>query len=150
MKGTENLPDSNFSKLLEGQMRDKRLDFIFEEASGLGPTTAEKLALSRWGQNHYLDVDPSPEERPQHGIPKETRKPFWIDHRNSGDSAYRQLLDAHIKREEFWLRRVKGTDFCKALMVCGIAHMLSFSFRLRADCFDVEAVSYEPQRTQQP
>jgi hypothetical protein len=149
-KAFRNIPDPNYPKLVEGLMSDKGLDFIFEEAAGLGPTTAEQLAHTRWGKNHYLDVDPFPDERPKHGIPKETHECFAIDPANSEDSACWELLDVHIKREELWLQRMKGTDFSRALMICGIAHMLSFSFRLRADGFDVEALSYEPQHIQQP
>jgi hypothetical protein len=144
-----NVDDPNYSRLIHGlilgQMTDddEKLDFIFEEASGLGPTIAEQMATKDCG-NRYLDVDPSHEERMKHALPKETCECLPIGPVNATTWAYRQLLDGHIRREEFWLKKIKGKDFRAALMVCGREHLLSFSFRLRAGGFEVEAVSYNP------
>src|SRR5438034_6760629 len=43
------------------------------------------------------------------------------------------------------LERMKGQAFNKALMICGIAHMLSFAFRLQDARFEVKAIDYLPR-----
>ena len=50
--------------------------------------------------------------------------------------------EVHDKREEFWLRQITGQEFKSALMICGLAHVLSFAFRLRAQDFSVQALEY--------
>ena len=54
-------------------------DFVFEEATGLGPTTAEGLSLKRLGPGRYLDVDPAVEQRDDYGISKDTDGQSAID-----------------------------------------------------------------------
>src|SRR5437899_7093585 len=70
LQGIENVPwaidDPMYLVALKNCLRRK--DFIFEEASGRVPTTAQGLAVAKFGQGHYLDVDPSIEERQQLGI----------------------------------------------------------------------------------
>src|ERR1700733_5680428 len=65
--------DPHFKSLLDMLIDENEIDFIFEEATGLGPTTAEKVAMT-WGPNHYLDVDPPREERLKFGIPENTNE----------------------------------------------------------------------------
>ena len=50
--------------LLNKLMISEGVDFIFEEASGLGPTIAEKLALEQLAFGHYVDIDPARNDRP--------------------------------------------------------------------------------------
>ena len=56
-----------------------------------------------------------------------------------------QPIKMNAARENLWLQRMKGQDFKNALMVCGIAHMLSFAFRLEETNFDVKAIDYLPR-----
>ena len=147
MKGRSNIDDPSYAELIERLISEHQIDFIFEEATGLGPTTAERIALSHWGQNHYLDVDPSKHQRPEHEVSEQTGGLLLIDPEDpqkSKDIAYWEHVEDHIKREELWLQRMQGTVFTISLMVCGAAHLLSFSFRLHSGAFDVKALYYMP------
>ena len=62
-----NVNDPMYVALLDKLMISEGVDFIFEEASGLGPTIAEKLALERLPFGHYVDIDPGSAERPEVG-----------------------------------------------------------------------------------
>jgi hypothetical protein len=61
------------------------------------------------------------------------------------DSRIGQSIEAHESREIFWLQTIPGSAFDSGLMVCGIAHMLSFAYRLRAANFEVKAIDYLPR-----
>jgi hypothetical protein len=61
LQGAQNYPGvsvnaASYSKLIEQLISRQTIDFIFEEASGKGPTIVSKLA----GHIPYLDVDASP------------------------------------------------------------------------------------------
>jgi hypothetical protein len=56
-----------YSRFIEDLIK-REVGFVFEEASGRGPSIAEDLAKSLLGSGHYLDVDPSRDERPKYGI----------------------------------------------------------------------------------
>jgi len=138
--------DPYFRPLLDMLIAEDGIDFIFEEATGLGPTTAEKLALT-WGPDRYLDVDPPREERLKFGIPENTNENITLGSPFSsppGVAADRLFHEAHARREEHWLRQIVKQDFKKALMVCGQNHTLSLAYRLSAACFNVKAVNYAP------
>ncbi|MGC2803951.1 MAG: hypothetical protein WCA41_19100, partial [Candidatus Acidiferrum sp.] len=68
VRGRSNIDDPSYAELIGRLISEHQIDFVLEEATGLGPTTAEKIALCRWGQNHYLDVDPLKGERTNYGI----------------------------------------------------------------------------------
>jgi hypothetical protein len=53
-----------------------------------------------------------------------------------------QILDVHTKREELWLQRMQQRKFESALVICGLVHLLSFSFRLQNAKFSVQAINY--------
>jgi hypothetical protein len=147
VKGRFNVDDPTYAELIERLISEQQIDFILEEATGLGPTTAEKIALCHWGQNHYLDVDPSKQERPEHDVKAQTGEVLLLDPEDpqkSKDFAYWEHVEDHIKREELWLRRIQDASFTRALMICGAAHLLSFSFRLRSAALDVKALYYMP------
>jgi hypothetical protein len=59
--------DPSYPKLLKQFVRED-VDFVFEEATGRGPTIAEGLTESLLGAGHYMDVDPPPTERKTLGI----------------------------------------------------------------------------------
>ncbi|SRR6266567_3097731 len=134
--------DPLYTELLEELVHAEGLDFIFEEATGLGPTIAEKLSLSKLGPKRYLDVDPSLDERERFGIPKVTNNPFMVGPPPDAAFADWQFHEVHAKREKFWIQRMIERDFKAALMICGIAHGLSFTFRLQAAKFTVKTATY--------
>jgi hypothetical protein len=147
VRGRSNIDDPSYAELIGRLISEHQIDFVLEEATGLGPTTAEKIALCRWGQNHYLDVDPLKGERTNYGISLGTGSWFAIDpedSQKSKDVACWDYVEEHEKREKLWLQRVEGASFTRALMICGAAHLLSFSFRLRSAAFDVKALYYMP------
>jgi hypothetical protein len=137
-----NVHDPMYVGLLEKLMRSEGVDFIFEEASGLGPTIAEKLALERLAFGHYVDIDPARGERADFGIPANSSEPLMIGAPPSTAYAQWQILDVHAKREELWLRRMQQRSFESALVICGLVHLLSFSQRLQQAQFSVQAINY--------
>jgi hypothetical protein len=137
-----NVHDPMYVGLLEKLMISEGVDFIFEEASGLGPTIAEKLALERLAFGHYVDIDPARSERADFGIPANSSEPLMIGAPPSAAYASWQILDAHAKREELWLRRMQQRNFESALVICGLVHLLSFSQRLQHAQFSVKAINY--------
>lgn len=146
LQGAEKRPggvsDPMYEALLKQLMAAERIDFVFEEAAGMGPTIAEKLSLERLGPGRYLDVDPGREDRSQFGIALDSHDSYMIGSPPEVAFASWQFLDVHKRREEFWVRQMAGREFHSALMVCGLAHVLSFAFRLHAANFSVKALEY--------
>lgn len=149
------LQGKNFLKSIDDQCyRDMvkqlilvhKIDFVFEEAAGLAPTDAEILAKSRPDPICYMDVDPPKDQRGEHGLSGDTGESYMVDLWQMPPCVARmEYVCKHEAREEFWLERIRGQDFTFALMVCGDAHCLSFSFRLRGAGFDVEnCINYLP------
>jgi len=64
--------DPSYNLLVKSAVLRRGVNFIFEEASGLGPSVAEEIARTLLGPGHYMDIDPSREEREKYGIAKET------------------------------------------------------------------------------
>jgi hypothetical protein len=137
-----NVHDPMYGALLEKLMISEGVDFIFEEASGLGPTIAEKLALERLAFGHYVDIDPAKNERVDFGIPANSTESLMIGSPTSAAFANWQILDVHAKREELWLQRMRQRNFESALVICGLVHLLSFSQRLQNAQFSVQAINY--------
>jgi hypothetical protein len=121
--------NSTYSVLIEDLIRDG-VDFVFEEVSGRGPSIAEDLANSMLQPGHYLDVDPRPDERPRYGIARVTGGGGPVDPGNSEDIYESSMVDEQRKREELWVQRIRAQKFEKGLVVVGLAHGLSLSFRL--------------------
>jgi hypothetical protein len=137
-----NVHDPMYVALLNKLMISEGVDFIFEEASGLGPTIAERLALEQLAFGHYLDIDPARSERSEFGIPANSSEPNMIGTPPTVAFANWQILDVHAKREELWLKRMKEHKFESALVICGLVHLLSFAFRVQAAKFSVQAINY--------
>lgn len=137
------VPDRSYGQLIDGSI-ERGTDFIFEEASGLGPTVAEDLARSHLRSSRYMDIDPPRAERKNYGIAEETGEGFPIDPYSSSDMYYRLFVDAHQKREELWLDRIQKQTFDRGLLICGLAHNLSFAFRLLSVGINAEAYNYIP------
>ena len=141
-KRVGNVHDPMYVALLEKLMISEGVDFIFEEASGFGPTIAEKLAIEKLAFGHYVDIDPSRTERPEFGIPANSSEPHMIGEPPTVAFANWQLLDVHARREELWLARIRQRQFQSALVICGLVHLLSFAFRLQAAQYSVQAINY--------
>ena len=137
-----NVHDPMYIALLNKLLISEGVDFIFEEASGLGPTIAEKLALDQLPFGRYMDIDPARNERPDFGIPSNSSEPHMIGVPPSVAFANWQVLDVHAKREELWLARMRQRKFESALVICGLVHLLSFAFRLQDAKFSVQAINY--------
>src|SRR5579859_7658829 len=130
VKGRSNINDPTYAELIERLISEHQIDFILEEATGLGPTTAERIALSHWGQNRYLDVDPSKHQRPEHEVSEQTGELLLIDPEDpqkAKDVAYWENVEAHIKKEKLWFQGIHRRVFTRALMIGGPGHLLSFS-----------------------
>lgn len=137
-----NVQDPMYVALLNKLLASESVDFIFEEASGLGPTIAEKLALERLAFGHYVDMDPARGERVDLGIPANSSEPNMIGTPPSVAFANWQILDVHARREELWVKRIQQHKFESGLVICGLVHLLSFAFRLQDAKFSVQAINY--------
>ncbi len=137
-----NVHDPNYVALLNKLMISEAVDFIFEEATGLGPTLAEKLALEKLAFGHYVDIDPARNERLSYGIPLSSAEPNMIGTPPTVAFANWQILDVHAKREELWVKRIQQSRFESALVICGLVHLLSLAFRLKDAEYSVQAINY--------
>ena len=141
------VPDSAYSLLVEDRIR-KGVNFVFEEAAGLRPTTAENLATLVLGPGHYLDIDPPREERPKYGIAESPGGTCLLGDPIPGfppDSYDWTIVEEQGRREKLWLQRMQDQPFEKGLVICGLGHNLSFAFRVLAAGIGVTtAYSYIP------
>jgi hypothetical protein len=137
-----NVHDPMYVALLNKLLISEGVDFIFEEASGLGPTIAEKLSQQELGFGRYLDMDPARMERAEFGIPANSSEPHMIGTPPTVAFANWQVLEVHAKREELWLQRMQEHKFESALVICGLVHLLSFAFRVQAANFSAQAINY--------
>ena len=145
-QGAEKRPgndhDPMYVALLNKLMTSEAVDFIFEEASGLGPTIAEKLAREKLAIEHYLDIDPAKGERHEFAIPSNSHEPNMIGTPPSG--GVRELADSGRARQARnpLDQAHQQHQFESALMICGLVHLLSFAFRLQEAKFSVQAIDY--------
>lgn len=138
------IPDPSYGQFVKGLILDGP-DFVFEEASGKSPSIAEGISVRHLGVDHYLDFDPPENERAKYGIAAKTGGGGPIDPCNSPDCYESSIIDEQRKREELWLQRVQQQSFKNALVIVGVLHGLSFSFRLRdAGIAISEALAYIP------
>jgi hypothetical protein len=140
-----NVSDPLYSILLGELFESEAVNFVFEEASGFGSTTAERFANEILGAGCYLDVDPPLLRRKDLNISTPSNQPYMIGNPPDAGFANWQSTEVHESREIFWSQAIQGSAFDSGLMVCGIAHMLSFAFRLRAANFEVKAIDYLPR-----
>jgi hypothetical protein len=135
--------DPSYTKIISGLISSNKVDFIFEEASGRGPSIAENQA-TQLGSVRYLDIDPSRDEQTKFSIPQDVEQCEPVDPFESNDVCCEQDIDGHRLREELWLQRISDKDFKVGLLICGIAHGLSMGFRLQNKGFEVEVIQYIP------
>lgn len=130
--------DPHYADLID-DLLSMGVDFVFEEAGGRKPSIAEGLVESFLGLGHYMDVDPPPHERHEHGIVSRAKaRPNLLGCEYAAVEEQRQ-------REEVWMKRIADQPFDKGLMICGLCHCLSFAFQLVAAGINVAGVhSYMP------
>jgi len=133
----------SYTKVVSDLIRFDKVDFIFEECSGHGPSIAENLA-AQLGPGRYLDIDPCRAERTKLGIPEEVEHCDPVDPMESSDVLCEQDLNGHRLREELWMQRISAEDFKVGLAICGIAHLLSLGFRLQKSGFEAKVVQHKP------
>jgi hypothetical protein len=134
----QNIDDPSYRKLVEQLISSYRVEIIFEEAAGCGPTDAQKIA--GLAQIRYMDVDPSPDERVRLGM-RPKPKPRSVDGMLIDGEDY---VEAQDQRESHWLREIKESDFNCGLLICGYMHTLSLAFRFQAAGLRAESLSYIP------
>lgn len=136
--------DESFRPWIKSLIRQFQVDFVFEEASGRGPSVAEELVRSLQNKVRYLDIDPPANERAKYGIAQRTGG-GPIDPAHSPDVYEISYVGEQKKREEEWLKRIQGSTFENGLVICGVAHTLSFAFRLQsAELHVINAYTYIP------
>ena len=140
-KRKSSVNDPTFSEAIEFLLSGK--DFVFEEASGCGPTIVEKSAHEKLGPGHYLDVDPSRADRERYGIGDTGGQPIPIDFLHPVDGYLCPEYDLEQeKRENLWLYQIEGKNFARALFICGYLHTFSMAFRLRHAGYELETWYY--------
>jgi hypothetical protein len=124
--------DPTYASGIESCILSGRVDFVFEEASGLGPSTAEQRSNSLLGADHYLDID-SGRDKPNPFIGP---KPIC---------GFASLDPEKMRnRETQWLKRLIDHGFKKGLVICGVAHSLSFAFQLQEAGLGVQLCYHLP------
>lgn len=139
------IEDPTYALVVEMMIKSKGIDLIFEEASGLGPSTASVIG-SRLGLARWVDIDPNKDERHQLEISVEEDPQWACEPQHGLEPMYWHKLEGQQKRENVWLQRIEQYEFQRALLICGMNHMFSISFRLVAEGFEVETGYYEPRR----
>jgi hypothetical protein len=137
--------DECYRDTLEQLVAVNQVDFIFEEAGGRVPSHAGILAATNDSVG-YEDVDPPREEREKYGLSKNTGEGYVVDLWQDPPCTPRlEYIDRQDAREEFWLSRIREKKFSSALVICGAAHCLSVSFRLRNAGYVVDrCIQYLP------
>lgn len=140
------ITDETYGVLVEKLIKDFSIEYVFEEASDLGPTTASRL--KRPGLE-YLDVDPSGPDRRSHGIPDglpfEGYVIYEIDDRRKPSPeplATQKKVETEFAREKLWVERIKKESFTNGMMICGCSHSFGVASRLAAAGFTVDVIIY--------
>ena len=125
--------DADYPNLLKSIIRDDRIDFVGEECDD-NTTIAEEIVNSVLEAGHYLNVNPSTEERERyyHGSPLgEPPVSHW-----------------HISKieelENFWINKLIERNPTRGLLICGYLHTFSVAAKLLKQKFEVEARTYMP------
>jgi hypothetical protein len=129
--------DPGYAQAISTIISERVIDFVFEEASGCGPSTAQKLTESL-GSVRYLDIDLHPSVRYEHGIADAEGNPF------PENITPEAQVEEQNQREQFWCTRIAEQKFERGLVICGFAHTLSVVFRLRSAGFSLQYDWYLP------
>jgi hypothetical protein len=145
--GRMNVDDPSYSDLLTMLFREERPNVIFEEAAGLGPTTASRKAEDELGHGKYLDIDPSRGERESLGLNTESGENFNVNPMETGRvvTLSNGKIYQHRKREALWLSKIRSTTFISAILICGMNHLLSLAYTFEGLGYEVKALAYMPE-----
>jgi hypothetical protein len=131
-KYPDSIEGSDYASGIESCIRSGRVDFVFEEAAELGPSIAEQHSNLFLEQGHYLDIDSGRGK----SNPLGGSKPIC---------GFTSISVGPSKtREDEWFQRVNVQQFKRGLVICGVAHSLSFAFRLQDNGFEVELCQHLP------
>jgi hypothetical protein len=131
----KNINDPDYKTLLEELMQLHDVKFIFEEASGYGPSIASEMI----SDDFYVDMDSEP--TPQFSELPET---MYYPKSRVQETAFKIGLEAQNWRESRWVEKIKAQRFESGLVICGRTHSLSVAFRLQGEGFEVHVYTYEP------
>jgi hypothetical protein len=143
LSASRKIDDPTYGVLVEKLIRDFSIDYIFEEATTRGPSTASKLQRPCLG---YLDVDPPGPEYHLHGIPRPLIEDYAIYDSADTDMpkpepyATQKKLATVLGRERVWIERINSTTFTNGLLICGAAHTFSIARCLNASEFLVDVI----------
>jgi hypothetical protein len=147
-KRTDNIDDPTYALVIKKLILEYSVDFIFEEASEQGPTTAEALAGAY--QIEYVDMDLNEDHREQHGLPMYTARNFEIcrasePHAPRHEDLVEEYVSNQLKREQYWIDQIKRRVFKGALVICGYLHSFSVAHGLIAAGFSPMVLTYIPR-----
>jgi|HubBroStandDraft_5_1064220.scaffolds.fasta_scaffold362570_1 hypothetical protein len=134
----KNIYDPDYKTLLEELIQLHDVKFIFEEASGFGPSVASEMATVP-----YLDIDFENTYDAQSKFPE---PPETMFHPRSKvqETACKLGLEVQNWRESRWVFQIKDQQFETGLVICGLLHSLSIAFRLQLEGFNVHVYTYQP------
>jgi hypothetical protein len=147
-----NINDPSYSALVRDTVSFHSVDFVFEEASMKGPTTAKRIADEL--NIPYCDVDLDEKTRGEAGMEGSTGQIIAPEYLTKNDrpehgSVRSHRISAQMQREEYWVNQIQSKpDFQNGLLVCGYMHLLSMGTRLAGCGFCVTAWSYLPSLVQ--
>jgi hypothetical protein len=144
-----NIDDPSYIVLTKRLVREFAIDYVFEEASEMGPTLAQRLADE--SKLRYMDVDPHESLRLRNGLPPFTGcdypiyQPTDINAPTPLPCAVLEYFTAQAAREDFWVKkRIALQTFRHGLLICGFLHTLSIAQRLNDVGFEVTPFAYYP------
>ena len=135
------LPDPDYKPILEYLKQKHDVDFIFEEATGHGPSVASDMAAGG-----YFDIDSETTDEALSHFPEDSHTLVLeiLDKFRVQEIPTKLGLTVQELRESTWVTKIKAQQFKTGLVICGVMHTLSIAFRLNAEGFGVEAYCYEP------
>ncbi len=134
----KNIDDPDYKTLLEELMALHKVDFIFEEASGYGPSVASEMTTLP-----YLDMDSETTDEALSKFP-EPPQALFRTRTKVQETAQKLGLECQDWRESCWVRKIKAEQFETGLVICGRTHSLSIAFRLQTEGYEVHVYTYEP------
>jgi hypothetical protein len=138
----KNVIDPDYKTIIEALKQVHEVDFIFEEATGFGPSVASEVAVGR-----YLDIDSESTEQALSLFSEDSENQFLpeiLGKSRLQQTATKLGLTVQNWREQCWVAKIKAQQFKTGLVICGVVHSLSIAFRLQSEGFEVEAYCYEP------
>ena len=126
--------DLDYRALIEAIISCGKIDFVGEERN-LNITFAERITDQLLGTGRYINIDIPPGEREAQEIGDTTRMPLF-------NFETRHDLEAHDKRESFWVKRLVEKTAIRGLLICGSLHTFSVSLKLMGLKFKVDACTY--------